>query len=67
MHVDAAVGGRETAGAWLAAWAGRMLVAACLAAGWGAATLAPVLVPDVASAASGVRGPESDANRLWQA
>ena len=50
MHVDAAVGSREAAGSWLAAWLGRTLVAVCLVLPWAAATLAPVLVPDVAVA-----------------
>ena len=50
MHADVTVGGREAAGSWLGAWAGRALVAACLMGSWGAATLAPVLVPDVACA-----------------
>jgi biopolymer transport protein ExbB len=50
MREDATVDGRERAGSRLAAWAGRMMVAACLAAPWAAATVAPVLVPKVACA-----------------
>ncbi len=50
MHVEATVGEREAAGSRLAGWLGRALLAACLACSWGAATLAPVLVPDVACA-----------------
>ncbi|MFM9058821.1 MAG: MotA/TolQ/ExbB proton channel family protein [Planctomycetaceae bacterium] len=50
MHADVTIGGREAAGSWLGAWAGRALVAACLMGAWSAVTLAPVLVPDVASA-----------------
>jgi biopolymer transport protein ExbB len=50
MREDATVDGRERAGSRLAAWAGRMMVAACLAAPWAAATVAPVLVPGVACA-----------------
>lgn len=50
MHVEATVGGRGAAGSWVVGWVGRTLVAACLACSWGAVTLAPVLVPDVACA-----------------
>ena len=50
MHVDAAMGRDEAAGSWLAAWVGRALLSACLAAGWCGLALTPVLLPDVACA-----------------
>ena len=60
MREDATVDGGGRAGSAFAAWACRVVVAACLFCPWAAATLAPVIVPEVACAQDDVAADEGD-------
>lgn len=60
MREDATVDGGGQAGSAFAAWACRVVVAACLICPWAAATLAPVIVPEVACAQDDVAADEGD-------